>query len=312
MYLDRLAINNGASNPILGVDFDRYYEGQNLTVKWADEIAASPYNGDAWAWIRARIRAGNYLGIHVKDYIPFKTKNNVSLKAEVAGINTYTNYGDTAVGKHIDFICRELWPTNHVFNKVNYNNGVPAFTPEGAEEQIEAQEYPWLASDLYHYVNSLAGYVPNEAKVNPAMVAVDYTEDGIYYQLPDALKAVIVEKCMLLSKRFSASGLINDDNGWGWTNIGKLWLPTEWEVYGGPVWGTKGGYGLGGTAVQYPIFAHNMNRLKYKNGSRNSWWLLSTYSGNSASWCNVGGTGHANNNSAAHTYIAAPVCFRIS
>ena len=311
MYFDRAKINNGESNPILGIDFDRYYEGQDLTVKWAAEIAASPYNGDPWAWIRARIRAGNFLGIHTKDYIPFKTANNVSLKAEIAGINTYTNYGDTAVGKHIDFICRELWPTLHVINKVNYNNGVPAFTPEGGTE-IAAQEYPWLACDLYHYINSLSGYVPNEAKLNPAMVAVDYTEDGIYFQLPDTLKAVIVEKRMLLPKRYSASGLLNDDNGWGWTNIGKLWLPTEWEVYGGPVWGTKDGYGLGGSAVQYPIFAHNMNRLKYRSGSRAAWWLLSTSSGNSTTWCYVNYYGNASYNSASYANIAAPVCFRIS
>lgn len=311
MYLDRIAINNGESNPVLGVDFDRYYEGQDLTVKWASEIAASPYNGDAWAWIRARIRAGNFLGIHTKDYIPFKTANNVSLKAEIAGINTYTNYGDTAVGKHIDFICRELWPTLHVINKVNYNNGVPAFTPEGGTE-IAAQEYPWLACDLYHFINSLSGYVPNEAKLNPAMVAVDYTADGIYYYLPEALKAVIVEKRMLLPKRFSASGLLNDDNGWGWTNIGKLWLPTEWEVYGGPVWGTKGGYGIGGSAVQYPIFAHNMTRLKYRSGSRGIWWLLSSYSGNSTAWCTVSIYGNAYDSDASNTNFAAPVCFRVS
>ena len=311
MYFDRAKINNGDSNPILSIDFDRYYEGQDLTTKWAAEIAASPYNGDAWAWIRARIRAGNFIGIHTKDYIPFKTKNNVNLKAEIAGINTYTNYGDSAVGKHIDFICRELWPTLHVINKVNYNNGVPAFTPEGGTE-IAAQEYPWLACDLYHYINSLAGYVPNATTLNPEMVAVDYTADGIYYQLPDALQAVIVEKRALLAKRYSASGLLTDDNGWGWTNIGKLWLPTEWQVYGGPVRGGKGGYACSGSAVQYPIFIGNMNRVKYRSGGRYLWWLLSSYSGGAAYWCFVGGDGGAGNAGASNTTVAAPVCFRIS
>ena len=312
MYLDRIAINNGESNPVLGVDFDRYYEGQDLTVKWASEIAASPYNGDAWAWIRARIRAGNFLGVHTKDYIPIKTSNNVNLKAEVAGINTYTNYGDTAVGKHIDFICRELWPTLHVINKVNYNNGVPAFTPEGAEEEIAAQEYPWLACDLYHFINSLSGYVPNEAKLNPAMVAVDYTADGIYYYLPEALKNVIVEKRAYLPKRYSASGLLSDDNAGGWTNIGKLWLPSESEVYGAPCWGGKGGYSTMGNNVQYPIFAHNMTRLKYRSGSRYRWWLLGSCSGSSAGWCYVHNNGNADYYYASNTSVAAPVCFRVS
>ena len=361
MYFDRAKINNGESNPILSIDFDRYYEGQDLTVKWADEIAASPYNGDAWAWIRARIRAGNYLGIHTKDYIPFKTANNVNLKAEIAGINTYKNYGDTAVGNHIDFICRELWPTNHVFNKVNYNNGLiptetvvsdgsateytltkamytidnikigsdtlTGYTYDPATQKITfttapaagnmvvtgtGSEHPWLVSDLYHYVNSLAGHVPNGTGANPALAQVDYTADGIYFQLPTALKNVIVEKRAYLPKRYSASGLLNDDNAGGWANIGKLWLPSEVEVYGAPCWGGKGGYSTMGNNVQYPIFMGNMNRLKYKSGSRPGWWLLSSSSGDSTFVCGVSGSGYASYNYASSTYIAAPVCFRVS
>ena len=361
MYFDRAKINNGESNPILSIDFDRYYEGQDLTVKWADEIAASPYNGDAWAWIRARIRAGNYLGIHTKDYIPFKTANNVNLKAEIAGINTYKNYGDTAVGNHIDFICRELWPTNHVFNKVNYNNGLiptetvvsdgsateytltkamyaidnikigsdtlTGYTYDPATQKITfttapaagnmvvtgtGSEHPWLVSDLYHYVNSLAGHVPNGTGANPALAQVDYTADGIYFQLPTALKNVIVEKRAYLPKRYSASGLLNDDNAGGWANIGKLWLPSEVEVYGAPCWGGKGGYSTMGNNVQYPIFMGNMNRLKYKSGSRYNWWLVSSWTGNSTTVCNVGTNGLANNANASNTAVAAPVCFRVS
>lgn len=310
-FTDRMSVNGGSHNPILGASGDRYYEGVDLSLKYALEIAASPYGGDPWAWIKARIQAGDFTGIHVNDYIPFKTTNNVSLKACVAGINTYRHYGDTEVGNHIDFICRELWPTNHVYNKVNYNNGVPAFTPEGGTE-IAAQEYPWLASDLYHYINSLAGYVPNEAKLNPAMVAVDYTADGIYARLPDTLKAVIVEKRAYLPKRFSASGLLNDDNAGGWANIGKLWVPSEIEVYGAANWGTRGGYGTMGF-VQYPLFACNMNRVKYKSGSRrNPWWLLSAYSGDSTYCCAVNHNGYASSSYASLTLIAAPVCFRVS
>ena len=361
MYFDRAKINNGESNPILSIDFDRYYEGQDLTVKWADEIAASPYNGDAWAWIRARIRAGNYLGIHTKDYIPFKTANNVNLKAEIAGINTYKNYGDTAVGNHIDFICRELWPTNHVFNKVNYNNGLiptetvvsdgsateytltkamyaidnikigsdtlTGYTYDPATQKITfttapaagnmvvtgtGSEHPWLVSDLYHYVNSLAGHVPNGTGANPALAQVDYTADGIYFQLPTALKNVIVEKRAYLPKRYSASGLLNDDNAGGWANIGKLWLPSEVEVYGAPCWGGKGGYSTMGNNVQYPIFMGNMNRLKYKSGSRYYWWLLSSSSGHSTYVCSVYAIGYALYSGASDTNRAAPVCFRVS
>ena len=300
MVIDRISVNAGDEYPIIGVDGDRIYQGEDLTVRFAREISGSPYNGNPWAWIQARIKAGNYSGIHVKDFIPFTTTNSVTLHAEIAGIDTYRNYGSTVVGHHIDFICRELWPTLKPVNPVNYNNG------------IGTCEFPWLASDLYHWLNSLSGSVPNATTVNPTLAEVDYTKDGVYYFLPANLKAVIVEKHLLLSKRYSASGLLDDDNGWDWKNIGKLWCPTECEVYGMPVWGGKGGYSLGGTALQYPIFAGNMNRVKYRSGSRYSWWLLSPYASNSTYWCLVGSNGIAYYYNASYTYFAAPVCFRVA
>ena len=335
------------------------YDGIDLTEKFADEIAASPYSGDAWAWIKARIQADNYTGIHVKDFIPFTTTNGVTLSAEVAGIDTYRNYGDSSVGRHIDFICRELWPTLKTINPVNYNNGliptenitldgvatsytltkemngVASITKGGEgltgwhydsstftitfDEVPEAgtavvtgtgTEHPWLACDLYHWLNSLSGQIPNGTGLNPAVKHVDYTQGGVYFYLPQALKNVIIEKRFMLAKRYSATGILSDDNSWGWTNIGKLWLPTELEVYGMPVWGGKGGHSLGGSAVQYPIFMGNMNRFKYRNGIRNAWCLLSP-TASSTHWCYVYAYGSAGDYGASYTNCAAPVCFRV-
>ena len=170
-------------------------------------------------------------------------------------------------------------------------------------------EYPWLASDAYLYVNSLAGHVANGTGQNPEIKRVDYTNDGIYHYLPDWLKNVIIEKHFLLNKRYSASGVLSDDNGWGWTNIGKIWFPTEVEVYGFPVWGSKVGYGLGGS-IQYPLFMGNMRRLKKRNGGRYGWWVLSP-SANSSRWGYVSGTGGAEYTLTPSGWVAAPVCFRI-
>ena len=284
---------------ILSQELNGTYEGTDLTVKFASEIAASPYNGNPWAWIKARTTAGNFTGIHIGDYIPFTTTNNVTLNAQIAGINTYKNYGDTAVGNHIDWICKELWPTSHPVNKVNYNNGTAA------------QNHAWLASDLYLYLNSLAGTVPSQAVVGGGEgTAVDYTADGVYYYLPTQLKNVIIEKRFQLPKRYSASELLSDDNNRGWVDIGKLWLPDECEVYGMPVWGGKGGYSLGGSGLHYPLFAGNMNRLKFKNGNRASWWLLSPSSGGSVGWCYLGSSSNCDYRVASHSTVSAPVCFR--
>ena len=70
-FVDRFSVNGGASNAVIGASGDRYYEGVDLTLKFATEIAASPYSGNPWAWIKARIQAADFTGIHVNDYIPF-------------------------------------------------------------------------------------------------------------------------------------------------------------------------------------------------------------------------------------------------
>lgn len=275
----------------LGNIANKTYTGENLATKFVQEIA----NFDnEWAWIKARITAGNFDGLNIGDYIQVTCTNNVTFNSRIAGINTYKGYGDTAVGNHIDFISASVWPTTFKMNLKNFNNGLDA-----------DHQYPWLSSNGYHFLNSLAGNVPNGTGNLPETEAVDYTAGGVYFFLPDALKNVIVEKRMYIPKRFSASGIQNEDNAGGWENIGKLWLPSEVEVTGAPIWGCNK-YGTMGS-VQYPLFAQNMNR----NIGRNAWWTLSATSGGAVGFVIVNGHGNVNGSSAS-TDFRGPVCFRVA
>lgn len=272
------------------------YQGVDLTVKFANEI--KNYS-DEWAWIKARITAGNYAGLHVGDYIPITCNNGYKLNAQIAGMNTYTGYANPEVGNHIDFICKELWEDLHVMNKVDYNNG-NANSPN-----------PFLASDLNYWINSISGPVPN-SKTDPAVtVEVDYTADGILYYLPDKLKNQIITKRVMMPSRYTEGSVLTQDNSWDWQSIGKLWIPSEVEVYGMPCWGNNG-YGAGGF-VQYPIFTGNMSRAKKrcKSKDRYGWWLLSSLASNSTNFTYVGNSGYSNYISATIPRIATPVCFRI-
>lgn len=170
-------------------------------------------------------------------------------------------------------------------------------------------EFPWLASDAYHFVNSLAGQVPNSGVLNPAVAHVDYTQDGIYYYLPQKLKDAIIQKRMFLPKRYSATGVLNNPNAGGFTDIGYIWFPTECEVTGQGVWANTA-YDMMGSALQYPYFAGNMNRAKSRSGSRANWWLLSTQSGLSTGWCLVASYCYVTVNSASYVSTSSPVCFR--
>ena len=342
------------------ISSDRNYDGVDLTKKFADEIAQY---SDVWQWIKARIKAKNYAGLHVHDYIPWTTKDGKKIKSCIAGINTYKRYGDSETPDHIDFISKDLWPVLHVMSPVNYNNGVipienlsgdgtkTAFVltnemagiatvtvggtattaysydadthtitfetaPAAGTNNIvvtgTSSEYPWLSSDLYLYLNSLKGHVPAGTSKNPPVKLVDYTNDGVWSKMPDELKAVIVTKRALLPKRYSASGVLSNNNSWGWENMGKLWIPSEMEVYGCGVWGNNG-FDKGGF-VQYPIFDCNMARVKGlgDGGGRHAWWLISASAGNTTAFCFVASNGYANSHYASNTWIGAPVCFRIS
>lgn len=339
---------------------DRLYEGTNLAEKFKDEIANY---SDIWQWIKARIKAGNFAGIHVNDFIRWQTTDNKWIASCVAGINTYRRYGDREVPNHIDFISKDLWPTLHVMNPVNYNNGIiptenlsgdgtkTAFvltnemasiasvtiggtattaytydadthtitftaTPAAGTNNIvvtgTGSEFPWLASDLYLYANSLKGHVAGGTSKTSPVKLVDYTKDGIWSKLPEALKAVIVTKRALLPQRYSASGVLSNNNSWGWQDMGKLWIPSEIEVYGHGVWADnprdKGGF------VQYPIFNCNMRHVKGlgDGGSRSLWWLISAYAGSASGFCRVASDGSIDTNSASYTLVGLPVCFRIA
>ena len=279
-----------------GIDMDQTYVGQDLTVKFADEIKGYT---DAWAWMKARKNNGDYKGLHVTDYIPLTFTNGYKINMQIMGMNTYKGYSDQEIGNHVDFIGEKLWQNLHVMNKVNFNNG-NANSPS-----------PFLASDLNYWLNSMSGTVPNSTSNPSVTTEVDYTTDGVLYYLPDMVKNQIITKRILLPSRYTAGRVLTADNSWAWQSTGKLWIPSEVEVYGAPCWGNSG-YGAGGF-VQYPLFACNMNRAKLRCASKDryTWWLLSAGAGDSAAFAHVNGSGLAGNRSAAHASCAAPVCFRI-
>lgn len=293
-YVDKISLN-GTTADIASLSGDHYYPGVDLTQKFAAEIANY---SDAWAWIKARIKAGDFSQIHVCDYIPFTTSNSRTFQAQVGGINTYKGYGDTEIGNHIDFITRELWPDAFQMNPVNINNGTS-----------ETKNTPWLASNGYLYLNSLAGQVPNSTTQPFEMADVDYTAGGMYYYLPTALKNVIVEKCVYAPTRYSASGVLTNDNSGAWVSLGKLWLPDEYEITGARLMTSTGWFS--GGFVQYPIFAHGMNRLKRASGGRNYWWTSSAYAGGSTGFVFVSDSGPVSSDGASGA-LRAPFCFRIS
>lgn len=249
------------------------YRGRDLTIVFADEISKF---SDAWAWIKNRISTGNYTGIYVGDYIPITMKNE-RVEMQVAGIDVYTRTTDQDLGHHIDFISRDCFSETVQWNTTNNNNG------------NTESPYPYMVSNLHKWLG-----------------------ETLYGFLPQAVKNQIVTKRSLMEQRYSASGALTDSTTRGWQDIGLLWVPHEYEVFGAVIWGTQGW--SEGQTMQYPIFANSyLNRIKSAGhgGGRCTWWLASVRSGDSAHACAVTLDGGNADHWSASYADRVPVCFRI-
>ena len=291
-------------------NFDRMYEGVNLETKFATEIAAA---GNVYAWLNNRKNAGNFEGIHVGDYFSVNLSAGTvagysiaaqTFKCRIVGINTYKSCGDTPIGNMFYCISDEVINTPIKWNPTNNNNGTAV------------QNNPWLASAAYAVLNGINNYTTN-AYSNAAHGA-NASAKGILQLLPSTLQSVLKQKRNILDSRYSSSGLLTGGTNWEWGDMGKLWLPNEYEVYGCAVRSnlsqTEGfWHPEAGLSIQFPWFANNCEHRIKKNssGSRCSWWLSAPASTNTSNVCGVNDTGNANSYDATYSSIFLPLCFCI-
>ena len=101
-----------------------------------------------------------------------------------------------------------------------------------------------------------------------------------------------------------------DATDWGWKQRGRLFLPSEREVFGADTW-SEHSWG-GGVALQWPIFAGSLRHIVKglgNGGSRDHWWTESSRAGSTSNICNVHTSGYANNYVATNVWPSAPLCF---
>jgi len=246
-------------------------------------LGGVPYGkelAETWPELQVRIKAGDFTGIHIGDFKTITLTTGETVIMEVAGIDQYYKCGDTAIGHHIDFISRDALAGAKVFNATNTNNGT------------ETEPNPWRASELFTEMNTT-----------------------VFNTLPTELQGCIIEKRAYIESRYSASapdtGLTESTAG-AWNNMGKLWLPTEVEVFGCTHW-SQPGYGSM-FFRQYPIFiGGSLHIIKGdgNGGSRCPWWEASAGADSATHFCTVTLYGSALYYVASHASIRAPLCFRI-
>ncbi len=246
-------------------------------------------------------------GLQIGDYFIMKIPNESGVyhayTMQIAGIDNYygTMYG--SVPHHIDWISKELHDKNIPWNKTNFNNGM-------SDENDSYDMNPFLHSNIYMYLNAKSGVTADGQNVN-------YTTNGLLARINKSTdrnaiewRSHLKEKYGYAESRWSDSGTLTEDNDWNEVTYEKLWLPTEVEVWGRPIWGDKTYGACFGT--QYPIFRNNANIVKKKVGTNSwdYWWLASVHSGSSAYVCYVGSYGGAVYFNASYGYISFPICGR--
>lgn len=124
----------------------------------------------------------------------------------------------------------------------------------------------------------------------------------VYDLLPQAVKDAIVEKTHKSSAGGQSTTLVEHSD--------KLWLPTEWEIFGSITYAA--GTENGNVNKHYAVFDSAGDRIKHlgTGGAATSWWECSPYVSYSTYFCYVSASGGANTSYASVSF-GVPLCFRI-
>ena len=268
-----------------------YYTDAALTTEGGTTSEAAQGEYQSSTAVKFKV-SGNDVYCAIGDCTPgFDKTMNETVIMEVAAINPYLRMGDTELtAQHILFCSRDCL-ANTI--QMRCANGVWFDT---------AQTNPWLGSAAYKTLNDDD--------------AANYTGNGIIKLVKaSALGAYIFGgpngKGMRAYLPTMASGAASPTAG-QWADRGKLFLPTEAEVYGFNVNAANGVYGVGMRYNQWPIFngsARHIIKGSGNGGSRCYWWLeLATTASYFAAVRSNGNADYTNASGA----VRVPLCFLFS
>ena len=277
---------NTANSVTTAEEYDRQhiinaYGGRALASVFASEIAGT----DIYTWLRNRARNGNFSGLRIGDYIDVPVSEGANVPAQtvryrIGAIDQYYQCGDTAKGHHIVMVPKA--PVTVKGNKAS-NTSYLHWRDTNDNNGTADEKHPYLCSKLHDW------------EINDFLPA-----------LPSTLQSAIMVQRVLLEERYSSSNKLTEASGWSWADLGKVWSPSETEVYGCPVWGSKG-YSVGFDS-QLPIFSNTASRIV---GGRVNWWLRSVMGGSSSDACIGSSNGYASNIAPTSDWLRPVPCFLI-
>lgn len=277
---------NSANAVTTAEEYDRQhninaYAGRSLASAFASEIGST----DIYTWLRNRARNADFTGLRIGDYIDVPVAEGANVPAQtvryrIGAIDQYYQCGDTAKGHHIVMVPKA--PVTVKGDKAS-NTSYLQWRETNDNNGTSAEKHPYLLSKLHDW------------EINDFLPA-----------LPATLQSAIMSQRVFLEERYASGGGLTESSGWSRADLGKVWSPSEMEVYGCPVWGTKG-YSVGFDS-QFPIFTDTASRIV---GVRVSWWLRSVVGGSASNVCTVSYDGVAAGYAPAGDWMRPLPCFLI-
>lgn len=254
------------------------YTGAALASKFSLEIGSTHIA----TWLQSRVKAGNFEGLNIGDYVDISC-DGVNMRYCIGAIDPYYNCGNPKKGHHIVMVPNSTWALSAAKDESYVtNSSYIAWNTTATNNGTSDEKHPYLNSNLHKW--ELEKMLP---------------------RFPQEWQDAMLSQRMLLEERTNASNNLTDSTGWSWADMGKIWSPSETEVYGNTVWGTKG-WSVG-LDCQFPIFKLSKDRIKVNM----TWWLRTPTSGSSSNVCCTHGEGYAHQNSATYTSVRPLPCFLI-
>ena len=281
-----VAARNTANAATTAQEYDRQqladtYDGRSIASVFAGEIGSQ----NVWTWLQKRVKAENFAGLRIGDYIDVQVNEGANIPAQtvryaIVAIDPYYQCGDTAMGHHIVMMPKA---TVAVKGDKAVNGSYIKWRDTADNNGTADAKCPYLNSLLHDW--EINDYLPS---------------------LPTEVQAVIKAHRVLLEERYSSSGKLTEPSGWSWQDLGKIWSLSEVEVYGLNAW-SKPGYGTG-FDCQFPIFKQTKDRIM---GGRILWWLRSVSGSSSSSVCCVLSYGNAYCDAPTIDWVRPRPCFLV-
>lgn len=255
------------------------YAGVSIADKFASEIGSTHIA----TWLQSRVKAANFSGLNIMDYVDIAL-DGVTVRYRIAAIDPYYNCGQSAaIGHHIVFVPDSTWSlTSNLDGSYLVNGSNILWNTSKTNNGTSDSPHPYLVSNLHKW----------EIEVH-------------LKRFPKEWQDAMLSRMCFVESRYSSSSLLSSSTAFAYTDIGKIWSLSEFEVSGSSSIGvTRFSIGFD---CQLPMFELSKNKIK----GRAAYWTRTTSNGSDKEICAMSSTGALSSFEATQNTVRPLPCFMI-